>query len=81
VPGPGAPADANPNARGKSASAPTAVGGIDSKSAAKSAGDAVPPPRFDFGAPEDFQLQQALNQLKGLPVMASTKAVAQAKPQ
>ncbi len=33
-------------------------------------------PRFQFGAPEDFQLQQALNQLKGLPVIASTKAVA-----
>jgi carboxyl-terminal processing protease len=33
-------------------------------------------PRFQFGAPEDFQLQQAMNQLKGLPVMASTKAVA-----
>jgi carboxyl-terminal processing protease len=33
-------------------------------------------PRFQFGAPEDFQLQQAMNQLKGLPVIASTKAVA-----
>jgi carboxyl-terminal processing protease len=33
-------------------------------------------PRFQFGAPEDFQLAQALNQLKGLPVIASTKAVA-----
>ena len=33
-------------------------------------------PRFEFGAPEDFQLQQAMNQLKGLPVIASTKAVA-----
>jgi carboxyl-terminal processing protease len=82
VPGPGAPADANPNSRGKSASAPTSIGGIESKSAAKSGGDAVVPPRFEFGAQEDFQLQQALNQLKGLPVMASSKAVsAQAKPQ
>jgi carboxyl-terminal processing protease len=33
-------------------------------------------PRFQFGDAEDFQLQQALNQLKGLPVIASTKAVA-----
>ncbi|MEO8344874.1 MAG: S41 family peptidase [Betaproteobacteria bacterium] len=33
-------------------------------------------PRFQFGDPEDFQLQQGLNQLKGLPVIASTKAVA-----
>jgi carboxyl-terminal processing protease len=33
-------------------------------------------PRFQFGAPEDFQLQQAMNQLKGLPVITSTKAVA-----
>ena len=39
------------------------------------------PPRFEFGAADDFQLQQAMNQLKGLPVMASTKAVAaHAKP-
>jgi carboxyl-terminal processing protease len=38
-------------------------------------------PRFEFGASDDFQLTQALNHLKGLPVMASTKAVsAQAKP-
>jgi carboxyl-terminal processing protease len=33
-------------------------------------------PRFQFGDTEDFQLQQALTQLKGLPVIASTKAVA-----
>ena len=33
-------------------------------------------PRFQFGDAEDFQLQQAMNQLKGLPVIASTKAVA-----
>ena len=41
-----------------------------------------PAPRFVFGATDDFQLTQAMNQLKGLPVIASTKAVsAQAKPQ
>jgi carboxyl-terminal processing protease len=39
------------------------------------------PPRVEFGSTDDFQLQQALHQLKGQPVIASTKAVAaQAKP-
>ena len=33
----------------------------------------APPVRFEFGSPEDFQLQQALNQLKGLPVIAAKK--------
>ena len=49
-----------------------------------SAGAVVPPPaaRVVFGANDDFQLTQAMNQLKGLPVIASAKAVsAQAKPQ
>jgi carboxyl-terminal processing protease len=46
-------------------------------------GAATPtPPRFEFGSAEDFQLTQAMNQLKGLPVIASSKAIAaQAKPQ
>jgi carboxyl-terminal processing protease len=41
------------------------------------------PPRFEFGAlPDDFQLKQAVNQLKGEPVIASAKSLsAQAKPQ
>ena len=40
------------------------------------------PPRFEFGAPEDFQLTQAMNHLKGQPVVASTKALsAEMKPQ
>jgi carboxyl-terminal processing protease len=39
-------------------------------------------PRFEFGSAEDFQLTQAMNHLKGQPVIASAKAVAaQAKPQ
>ena len=39
--------------------------------------EVVPPmPRFEFGAADDFQLQQAMNHLKGAPVIASTKAVA-----
>jgi len=32
--------------------------------------------RFEPGSSDDFQLQQAMNQLKGLPVITSTKAVA-----
>jgi carboxyl-terminal processing protease len=41
----------------------------------------APPPRIDLGSDDDFQLKQALNQLKGLPVIASAKAVqAQATP-
>jgi len=39
-------------------------------------------PRFEFGSTDDFQLTQALNRLKGQPVVASVKALsAQAKPQ
>jgi carboxyl-terminal processing protease len=39
-------------------------------------------PRFEFGASDDFQLTQAMNQLKGLPVIATAKALsAQAKTQ
>jgi carboxyl-terminal processing protease len=34
------------------------------------------PPRFEFGSAEDFQLKQAMNQLQGRPVIASTKAIA-----
>jgi len=47
------------------------------------AGVAPPPaPRVVFGSNDDFQLAQAVNQLKGLPVISSAKAVsAQAKPQ
>jgi carboxyl-terminal processing protease len=38
-------------------------------------------PRLEFGSADDFQLKQALNRLKGLPVIASTKAVAAVTPQ
>jgi len=45
-------------------------------------GAGAQPPRFEFGAADDFQLTQAMNHLKGQPVIASTKALAaQAKPQ
>ena len=40
---------------------------------AKRAGAPKPPP--EFGSPEDFQLQQALNQLKGKTVIVSKTAV------
>ena len=39
---------------------------------------AAPAPRFDFGSTEDFQLKQAMNHLKGEPVIASVKAIAAA---
>jgi carboxyl-terminal processing protease len=52
------------------------------KAKAQPSGAAAPAPaRFEFGAADDFQLAQAMNQLKGLPVIASAKAVsAQVKP-
>jgi carboxyl-terminal processing protease len=55
----------------------------DVKAGPKPAGqvDALPP-RIDFGSNDDFQLKQAVNQLKGLPVIDSMKALsAQAKTQ
>jgi carboxyl-terminal processing protease len=79
VPAPGAPTESGPNAKAKSAGASVRA---EPKSVAKAGGETTPPARFDFGASDDFQLQQAMNQLKGLPVTASSKAVsAQAKPQ
>ena len=85
VPAPGsAPADSVGSPKAKSASAQTtarAAPKIDAKPAAKVDAEALPP-RFEFGAAEDFQLSQAINQLKGLPVVASSRAVqAEAKPQ
>jgi carboxyl-terminal processing protease len=38
-------------------------------------------PRFEFGSPEDFQLRQAINHLKGEPVVASIRAIAAANTQ
>jgi carboxyl-terminal processing protease len=59
----------------------TAAAKSDGKSVVKVDAEALLP-RFEFGANDDFQLKQAMNQLKGLPVTASVKAVAaQAKPQ
>ncbi|HTP48152.1 MAG TPA: S41 family peptidase [Casimicrobiaceae bacterium] len=79
TPGPGAPDDGS-GAKGNSASAQP-VAKTETKPLAKADADKAQT-RFDPGSADDFQLQQALNQLKGLPVMASSKAVsAQAKPQ
>jgi len=36
--------------------------------------ESAPPRRYEFGSPEDFQLQQAMNHLKGLPVETTKKA-------
>ncbi len=38
-------------------------------------------PRFEFGAADDFQLRQAMNHLKGEPVLASARAVSAAATQ
>ena len=73
------------------AGAPTGPAGS-AAPAAPSAPEAAPkdnksavqpqPPRFEFGADDDFQLAQAMNHLKGQPVIASNKSMAaQAKPQ
>jgi carboxyl-terminal processing protease len=53
---------------------------VASKATDKSVSEPVTP-RFEFGATDDFQLTQALNHLKGQPVIASAKAVAQVKPE
>ena len=53
------------------------------KTAPKTGGqpDAIPP-RLDFGSDEDFTLKQAVNHLKGAPVIESVKSLsAQAKTQ
>jgi len=75
----GAPATKGTTAAGKG-SAATAP---DVKTAPKAGAqpDALPP-RLDFGSDEDFQLKQAINHLKGMPVVESVKALsAQAKTQ
>jgi carboxyl-terminal processing protease len=79
-----------PAATGAGATKPTTAAGKgsaatapDVKTAPKSGGqpDALPP-RLDFGSDEDFQLKQAINHLKGMPVIESSKALsAQAKTQ
>jgi len=80
TPGSSAAGEAVLNLKGKTASAQTAAKN-EGKPVAKVDAEALAP-RFEFGASDDFQLKQAINQLKGQPVMASSKAVsALAKPQ
>jgi carboxyl-terminal processing protease len=80
TPAAGAQGDAALNMKGKTAIAQPAAKN-EGKPVAKVDPDTLPP-RFEFGAADDFQLRQALNQLKGQPVVASNKAVAaQVKPQ
>ncbi len=80
TPAMGAPGDAALNMKGKTAVAPP-VAKNEGRAVAKVDPDSLSP-RFEFGATDDFQLNQALNQLKGRPVIASSKAVAaQAKSQ
>ena len=54
---------------------------VPSKGLDKTAAGEAGIPRFEFGAADDFQLAQAMNHLKGQPVVASAKAVAQVKPE
>jgi carboxyl-terminal processing protease len=77
VPGVGAVGAKPSSAAAKGAPTP------DGKSAPKNGAhvDALPP-RLDFGSDDDFQLKQAMNQLKGLPVIHSVKSLsAEAKTQ
>ena len=79
VPGAGA-VGAKPSSASAKGAAPTTP---DAKASPKNAGhvDALPP-RLDFGSDDDFQLKQAMNQLKGLPVIQSVKSLsAEAKTQ
>jgi len=75
----GAAAAKGTTAAGKGAAAPAP----DAKATPKPGGQAdALPPRLDFGSDEDFQLKQAINHLKGMPVIESSKALsAQAKTQ
>ena len=69
-----------PRAGGATPAGATAPATAPAPAAAKPAVPvATPPaPRFDFGSAEDFQLKQAMNHLKGEPVVASIKAIAAA---
>ena len=73
TPGTTAPPDAKVDPKSGAAAKPASPAGPQVE---------APLPRVDFGSEEDFQLQQAMNHLKGAPVVAKAKTVsAQAKPQ
>ncbi|MDB5819150.1 MAG: peptidase [Rhizobacter sp.] len=48
---------------------------LEEETAKKTAASAIPKPLPEFGSAEDFQLTQAINQLKGKTVLASKTAV------
>ena len=60
------------------ANAPASTTPAPVKPAAKPAVSAPPLPRFEFGSGDDFQLKQAMNHLKGEPIVASIRSVAAA---
>jgi carboxyl-terminal processing protease len=80
VPGVGAVGQSDASLSTKTKATTASAAKADAKPAQKVDAEALPP-RFEFGATDDFQLKQAINQLKGLPVNASIKTVsAQVKP-
>ena len=80
VPGPGAVGQPDASLSTKTKATTASAAKVDAKPVQKTDAEALPP-RFEFGAADDFQLKQAINQLKGLPVNASIKTVsAQVKP-
>jgi carboxyl-terminal processing protease len=70
--------DSDASAASKAKQKDTADKAVD-KSVPKIDADALPP-RFEFGSPEDFQLNQALNRLRGQPVVVS-KTATERKPE
>ena len=80
VPGPGAVGQTDASLSTKTKATTASAAKVDAKPVQKVDAEAAPP-RFEFGATDDFQLKQAINQLKGLPINASIKTVsAQVKP-
>jgi carboxyl-terminal processing protease len=49
-------------------------GAVPADAQAEPRAEGASPRRYEFGSPEDFQLQQAMNHLKGLPVETAKKA-------
>jgi carboxyl-terminal processing protease len=69
------------DAKARAVEAVKAIDKTPAKTPEKPGGGEAAAPRIEFGTADDFQLAQALNHLKGQPVIASTKAVAQVKPE
>ncbi|HEX6137206.1 MAG TPA: S41 family peptidase [Casimicrobiaceae bacterium] len=77
------PGSAGAATKATTAAAKAPAAGQDIKAVPKPGGQAETlAPRLDFGSDQDFQLRQAINHLKGAPVIESVKSLAaQAKPQ